>query len=170
MNNLNKYDIQNFHLNQTSLNINDNYLTLGNIEISHREKSNDSGKRKNNLEKKKSTKILVNKQNNIESWYIQDDENTKLVENNKNPNRKISFIFNDSVKKTNMSKIHKYNSYITNVGINEYTDYRNFFYLTFESIKYSTEKVHIFREIDVEKLYIYSIIHSIPFYKVIRIL
>ncbi len=53
MNNLNKYDIQNFHLNQTSLNINDNYLTLGNIEISHREKSNDSGKRKNNLEKKK---------------------------------------------------------------------------------------------------------------------
>ena len=70
-------------------------------------------------------------------------------------------------------KMKRYNStkHVEKLSTNKnnYTtqqDYKTFFYLTFESIKLNSTKEQFFKEIDVEKLYKYTLVHSIPFYKV----
>lgn len=153
-----------------------------NIENPSRDKSKDSSNhRSSNLLHKNSTQIQNISEKNKNIFFSDIKEDTKLLDNKRESNKndkilngKVSFVFNDSIRKnsikdnSNIRKSRRLSSNKSNVypGLNEYIDYKNFFYLTFEAIKQNTDKVHIFREIDVDKLYRYSIIHSIPFYKV----
>lgn len=181
------YNITNHNLNEIKDNVN-NYtcLTLGNLENSPGEKSEEVKERR-----KQSNLIIKNNKSELNrnlsrpDFICEEKEITKFLfnkrassETNKTINGKVSFKFNDSdkykilVKEENIvSKMKRFNSsknmqHIVNSGHYDYRDYKNFFFLTFESIKHSTTKTHIFKEVDVEKLYKYSLIHSIPFYKV----
>lgn len=169
-------------INDTNLNIDNNCLALVNIDKPSRDKSKDSNNQRNrNLVKKNVTQINNDSEKNKHIFILEDKEDTRLLENKRESNKndkiingKVSFVFNDSIRKNSIKdnsiirKSRRLSSNKTNIfpGLNEYIDYKNFFYLTFEAIKHNTDKVHIFREIDVDKLYKYSIIHSIPFYKV----
>ena len=164
---------------------NNQYLTLGNLDNSPKEKSEEANQRRkhsNSISKKNLSEL--NKILCQSDLIIEEKQTSKLLENiresskvNRNVNGKVSFDLNHSdnpkifVKEENIiAKMKRFNSnnntHAMNSGNFHYQDYKIFFYLTFESIKHNTNKTHIFKEIDVEKLYKYSLIHSIPFYKV----
>ena len=49
---------------------------------------------------------------------------------------------------------------------NELTEYRHFFYYTFESIKMNNEKKEIFENLNVNNLYKIALQQKLPFFKV----
>lgn len=181
VNNNNKY--VNFPNENT---IDNNFLTLGNLEnsprvnqegvIERRNKSNFACKQiKSDLNKNLIYSDLTSEDKEITKFFVNKKESSKTQNN---INGKVSFLLNNLNKQKSLmkednfvSKMKRLNSnknvyHVESCGFFDYHDYKNFFYLTFESIKNNTKKTNIFKEIDVEKLYKYSLIHSIPFYKV----
>lgn len=113
--------------------------------------------------------IQMNEENETTNFF---DNKSETKKSHKIHNGKVAFQNNDILKKCSIredssKKFRKFNSFKSNFPVvNNYFDYKNFFYLTFEALKNNTEKKHIFNEIDVDKLYRFSIIHSIPYFKV----
>lgn len=175
------------YLNEYSNNY--NCLTLGNIENSPREKSEDKKMRKHSNLVLKNNKSEANKNLVNADSIFEDKEKNKFLENkrqssktNKTVNGRVSFNFievnkpktflkeDDMVSKIKRFSSGKNTNHVLNAGHYHYHDYKNFFYLTYESIKHNTTKTHIFEEIDVDNLYKHALIHSIPFYKVRNII
>lgn len=185
--NLDNDNVKNNYLNIPSDNYNNhNCLTLGNLDNSprtHKEEFKERRKESNLIIRNNRSEF--NKNIRFSDLKSEDNEISKLFDNkressktHKSVNGKVSFLVKDANKSKSFLKEDqsinnkkKFNSYkngvhIFNNGLLNYNDYKVFFYLTFESIKLNTQKNYIFEEIDVDKLYKYSLIHSIPFYKV----
>jgi len=183
-NNFNTND--NNELNNPNENyLNNNCLTLGNIENSPREikEGKKITKHSNLVIKYKNSEVSKNLPNS--DINSDDKDKLKFFENkrlssitNKTMNGRVSFNLIESQKprtalkeKQRSSKIKRFYSFkntnhVLNSGEYDHLDYKSFFYLTYESIKHNNIKTHIFEQIDVDNLYKYALIHSIPFYKV----
>jgi hypothetical protein len=193
--NNNNYHGHNNNLVNFNENMNEvNFLTLGNNDISSSEKKETERKRQSNFKSNNISEI--NSQISFGDYSInkeeEEKETTKFLVSQRASSkthrslnkRGVSFTLTktDKIKPNNIflqkensmfMKMKRYNStkHVEKLSTNKnnYTtqqDYKTFFYLTFESIKLNSTKEQFFKEIDVEKLYKYTLVHSIPFYKV----